>query len=102
MRAQIIKAWIFSLGCIASSHGYTTGWKASTWLHEVKLGVLHHDTGGLWSGFRRESGADFNLEAIFSPLTATGRKLHEPVALLCHWAAANTAVLDEIDANRPA
>ncbi len=33
-------------------------------------------------------------------LTATGRKLHEPVALLCHWAAANTAVLDKIDANR--
>ena len=67
MRAQIIKAWIFSLGCVASSHGYTTEWKASTWLHEVKLGVLHHDTGVLWSNFRRESGADFNLEAIFSP-----------------------------------
>lgn len=37
------------------------------WLHEVKIGVLHHDTGGLWSGFRRESGVDVNLEAIFSP-----------------------------------
>ena len=67
MRVQIIKAWIFGLGCIASSHGYTNEWKAAAWLHEVKLGVLHHDTGALWSGFRRESGADFNLEAIFSP-----------------------------------
>jgi hypothetical protein len=36
------------------------------WLHEVKLGVLHHDT-GLWSGAARESGVDVNLEAIFSP-----------------------------------
>jgi len=25
-------------------------------------------------------------------------RLHEPVALLCRWAAANTALLDKIDA----
>jgi DNA-binding HxlR family transcriptional regulator len=31
-------------------------------------------------------------------LTATGRQLHEPVALLCRWAAANTALLDKIEA----
>ena len=31
-------------------------------------------------------------------LTETGRRLHEPVALLCRWAAANTALLDKIDA----
>ena len=31
-------------------------------------------------------------------LTAAGRRLHEPVALLCRWAAANTALLDKIDA----
>src|SRR5438128_11744890 len=31
-------------------------------------------------------------------LTATGKRLHEPVALLCRWAAANTALLDKIEA----
>ncbi len=31
-------------------------------------------------------------------LTATGRQLHQPVALLCRWAAANTALLDKIEA----
>jgi DNA-binding HxlR family transcriptional regulator len=31
-------------------------------------------------------------------LTEAGRRLHEPVALLCRWAAANTDLLDEIDA----
>ena len=28
----------------------------------------------------------------------SGRHLHEPVALLCRWAAANTALLVKIDA----
>ncbi len=37
------------------------------WVHEVKVGILHHDTPDLWSGFRRESGIDINLEAIFAP-----------------------------------
>jgi len=31
-------------------------------------------------------------------LTEAGRRLHEPVALLCRWAAANTALLDKTDA----
>jgi DNA-binding HxlR family transcriptional regulator len=31
-------------------------------------------------------------------LTKSGLRLHEPVALLCRWAAANTALLDKIDA----
>ena len=31
-------------------------------------------------------------------LTEAGRRLHEPVALLCRWAAANTTLLDKIDA----
>ena len=31
-------------------------------------------------------------------LTDTGRHLHEPVALLCHWANRNTALLDAMDA----
>lgn len=36
-------------------------------VHEVKTGVLDHDTGGLWSGFSRETGTDANLEFILSP-----------------------------------
>lgn len=35
--------------------------------HEAKIGLLHHDTGGLWSGFRREDGLDISLELQFSP-----------------------------------
>ena len=31
-------------------------------------------------------------------LTQTGLKLHEPVAQLCRWAAANSALLDKIEA----
>lgn len=36
-------------------------------VHEVKMGILAHDIGGLWSGFNREEGADLNLEAILTP-----------------------------------
>jgi hypothetical protein len=35
--------------------------------HEISIGVLDHDTDNLWSGFSRESGADINFEALFSP-----------------------------------
>lgn len=41
--------------------------KASSYVDEIKLGALYHDVDGLWSGTRRESGADFNLELIFAP-----------------------------------
>ncbi len=35
---------------------------------EVRLGVLYHDVGGLWSGFRLEDEpVDINVEAILSP-----------------------------------
>ncbi|SFL77740.1 Lipid A 3-O-deacylase (PagL) [Nitrosomonas communis] len=67
MRTQIIGGLVFSLACIVSSAGFAEEQKTLAWLHEVKFGILHHDTGGLWSGFNRESGVDFNLEAIFSP-----------------------------------
>src|ERR1700761_7592933 len=33
-------------------------------------------------------------------LTDTGLHLHEPVALLCHWASHNTRLLDAIEAER--
>lgn len=39
----------------------------AAWVNEVKIGVLHHDTDGLWSGFRREEGVDINAEIIFAP-----------------------------------
>ena len=41
--------------------------QAGELVHEIKLGVLDHDTSGLWSGFNRESGIDGNIELIFSP-----------------------------------
>lgn len=66
-RTSIIAVLLFSLSCTLSSAVYADERKLAAWLHEVKFGVLHHDTGGLWSGFRRENGVDFNLEAIFSP-----------------------------------
>ena len=37
----------------------------SSWLHEIRVGVLAHDVDGLWSGFREEGGVDFNAEIIF-------------------------------------
>lgn len=67
MRTRIIGILVFSLTCTITSAGFAEERKALAWLHEVKFGILHHDTGGLWSGFSRESGVDFNLEAIFSP-----------------------------------
>jgi DNA-binding HxlR family transcriptional regulator len=33
-------------------------------------------------------------------LTEAGVHLHEPVALLCHWASSNTKLLDAIDAGK--
>jgi len=36
-------------------------------VHEIKGGVLIHDVDNMWSSFSRESGADINVEAIFTP-----------------------------------
>lgn len=36
------------------------------YLHEVKLGVLHHDQDNLWSNYSRESGVDINAEVILN------------------------------------
>jgi lipid A 3-O-deacylase len=41
--------------------------EATALVHELKLGLLDHDTGNLWSGFNREEGVDINFEAIFTP-----------------------------------
>ena len=67
MYAHIRQVLVLCVGCVISSAGHADERRTPSWLHEVKLGVLHHDTSSLWSGFRRESGVDVNLEAIFSP-----------------------------------
>ena len=63
----IVGYLLLLLGSINSSLGFAEEHKMTAWLHEIKFGVLHHDPGSLWSNFRRESGVDLNLEAIFSP-----------------------------------
>ena len=65
----IASCLLFLIGIIGSSYVFAEERKALAWLHEIKFGVLHHDTDGLWSNFRRERGVDLNLEAIFSPHT---------------------------------
>ena len=35
-------------------------------VREMKVGILNHDTNGLWSGFNRERGIDGNIELIFN------------------------------------
>lgn len=35
-------------------------------IKEIKGGILHHDTDGLWSGHNREDGVDFNAEVILN------------------------------------
>lgn len=41
-----------------------------TWLHEIRVGVLDHDTDNLWSGSSREDGIDLNAELVFTPSLA--------------------------------
>ena len=41
---------------------------AQSLVHEIKAGVLYHDPGDLWSGFRREpTSADINVEVVLRP-----------------------------------
>ncbi|HYZ24516.1 MAG TPA: helix-turn-helix domain-containing protein [Rhodopila sp.] len=35
-------------------------------------------------------------------LTDLGRRLHEPISLLCHWAVDHVSVLEEVERNRRA
>ncbi len=60
---------IFILGFLllaAIAYGNETTHK-NRYIYELKLGVLGHDVGGLWSGTDCENGIDFNLEATFAP-----------------------------------
>jgi len=40
--------------------------ESSNLIHEMKIGVLHHDMDNLWSNYKRESGVDGNMELIFN------------------------------------
>lgn len=55
---------IFALGAILWLPGVAS---ADDLIHEMRVGLLQHDMDGMWSGFRRESGVDINLEAVFTP-----------------------------------
>lgn len=48
-------------------------------IREIKLGLMDHDTGGLWSGVRREERAiDLNMEMILSPGISFARGIVRP------------------------
>ncbi len=48
-------------------------------IQEIKLGLMDHDTGGLWSGARREERAiDFNMEVILAPGISFARGFIRP------------------------
>lgn len=51
-------------------------------VHAVFAGVLGHDVDGLWSGTRRESGTDVNVEVVGEPArSALGIELRLSVGL---------------------
>ncbi len=58
-------AGLMQLGCASAFAGEERN-GSSPWLYELKVGLLAHDVGKLWSHFRREQGVDFNAEAVFS------------------------------------
>lgn len=63
--AVLLIGQVLSGAAVADGHASQSA--LASWLHEVKAGILHHDTPDLWSGFNRESGVDINLEAILAP-----------------------------------
>lgn len=49
----------------------------SSFVHEISIGILDHDTDNLWSGFSRESGVDVNGEILFKSIyELLGGSLH--------------------------
>ena len=59
-------AFIAFLGIASYAHAETTAdGQGRTRKSEVRFGILAHDVDGLWSGFRREGGIDYNAEYIF-------------------------------------
>ena len=65
--SRLLLAALFALFCIPLASSDSLAEKAKPWIHEIRFGVLDHDTDNLWSGFSEESGIDLNAELIFSP-----------------------------------
>ncbi|NQU58537.1 MAG: acyloxyacyl hydrolase [Rhodospirillales bacterium] len=59
---RVLKITLFVLCLLA----VPLGARADELLHEMKIGVLHHDQDNLWSNASRESGIDGNIELIFN------------------------------------
>jgi len=73
---RILSMFILGLTLFATLAYGNESFRKSKYIHVLKLGVLGHDVDGLWSGFSRENGIDFNLEAILAPsLTLFGGAL---------------------------
>ncbi len=61
VKAQLVVALLFSLLIIPSMVN------GESFVRELRIGLLAHDVDGLWSGYSREEGTDFNGELVFSP-----------------------------------
>lgn len=60
--------WLMCAVALLSMATGTGQLRALSLIDEVKLGILHHDTPNLWSGFQLEKqGVDVNLEVLFRP-----------------------------------
>lgn len=58
-RLRFVGATLLLLGLL------TTVDATATSIREMRIGLLNHDTDGLWSGLKREHGPDVNAEVIF-------------------------------------
>lgn len=67
MKTVIIAIGLFSLMAQPSFAAENKGIPGAHLFHQLKFGVLTHDTGNLWSGFNRENGIDLNIEVVLAP-----------------------------------
>lgn len=58
---------LFAALCSVLLPRHASSGEGKTWLHEIRAGVLDHDTDNLWSGSSREDGIDYNAELVFAP-----------------------------------
>lgn len=69
-RASVFIVLLFGLFApLLSSPAFSKDKEASQPLIQiVTVGILEHDVSGLWSGFQREGGTDFNADVAFKSL----------------------------------
>lgn len=60
-RQRRVRGWSPALAALVLVAA-TPALPADSMIHELRVGVLNHDTDGLWSGSRRENGPDLNVE----------------------------------------